>query len=124
MSREPTLLPRLEPPTGGLARLRAKRHAAEQRAAAWPSRRLAYASALAGSAFALLLLLPVGAVWDRPLLLTHAADRLLGARAEGPQLHALDNRIIVQPLTSDQPNVRLYWAEQLPSTASTAERPE
>lgn len=113
MRREPTLLPMLEPPAGGMARLRAMRTAAELRADTWPTRRLAYASALAGSAFALLLLLPGGWLSREPLLITHAADRLLGVRSQGDSLRTVDAGTVAQQLPSQQPGVQLYWTERL-----------
>lgn len=112
MNREPTLLPMLEPPTDGLARLRAKHRAVEQQAAAWPSRRLAFASALAGGAFALLLLMPMDRFWGE-LPATHAADRLLGVRSQGDSLRTVDASTVVQQLPSQQAGVRLYWTERL-----------
>ncbi|MFZ5841396.1 MAG: hypothetical protein ACOY3E_00735 [Pseudomonadota bacterium] len=111
MKREPELLPVLEPPVDGLARLRAKRESAERWAGLWPTWRLAYGVALAGAAFALLLLwLPIG-----QLPVTHAADRLLGVHSQGDSLRTVDAGTFVQQLPSQQPGVRLYWTEHLQS---------
>ncbi|HEX4912229.1 MAG TPA: hypothetical protein VFV64_15830 [Permianibacter sp.] len=118
MSREPRLLPMLEPPTGGLARLRVKCHAAEQQVAAWPSRRLAFASALAGGAFALALLMPMDRFWGE-LPATHAADRLLGVRSQGDSLRTVDAGTVVQQVPSQQAGVRLYWTERLQPLTDT-----
>lgn len=115
MNREPTLLPVLEPPSGGLARLRAKRTSAERWATAGPTRRLAYISALAGGIFAVLLLRPGGDFASDALPVTHAADRLVGVRSQGDSLRTVDAGTFVQQLPSQQPGVRLYWTEHLQS---------
>lgn len=121
MNREPTLLPALEPPTGGLTRLRAKRTAMERWLNAGPTRRLAYISALAGGVFAVVLLRPGGQFASDALPATHAVDRLLGVRSQGDSLRAVDASTIVQQLPSQQPGVRLYWTEYLTPSEPAAQ---
>jgi hypothetical protein len=100
---EPTLLPRLTPPAGGLARLHARR---EQRGPATrPIWGLA-AAASAGACCALLLLALRPMALEAPGL-----DRLRDVAASGAAPVLRDGQVAALP--SRQPGVRLYWTASL-----------
>ena len=116
-SREPELLPMLQPPTGGLARLQARREALETTALSWlPQRRLAYLSLLMGAGVA------VAALQFAPVELpaTLAMERLLGTPSGGLGVRQLGPDTVAQALPSTQPGVRLYWTSSLQADSAGA----
>lgn len=121
IDRQPDLLPDLQPPSGGLARLRARRAATELASEQGGFGIKAYAPLLAGVCTALLLVL-----WwpdKQSLTPTLATDRLLGARSDGPSLHLLADDSAAHQLKSSQPDVRLYWTESMQAAAATNSTP-
>lgn len=109
---EPTLLPRLTPPAGGLARLYARR---EQRRPAAPSLWGFAAAASAGACCALLLLALQPVALEAPGL-----DRLRNVAAAGAAPTLRDGHVVSLP--SQQPGVRVYWTASLQAEATPRER--
>lgn len=117
--REPELLPELQPPAGGLARLQARRAAREATELSWlPQRRLAYLSLLMGAGVA------VAALQFAPVELpaTLAMDRLLGTPSGGSGIRQLGPDTVAQALPSTQPGVRLYWTASLQADTGATSR--
>ena len=109
---DPTILPTLVPPAGGLARLTARRMARERPALRHEPWRLA-AAAGSGACVALLLLALRPTPFDAPGL-----DRLRDVAPHGAPPLLRDGH--VAPLPSQQPGVRLYWTASLRADAAPA----
>lgn len=109
-NHELKLLPALDPPAGGLARLQAKRSKPMQTdLGGGQLLRPVYLSLLAGASVAAMLLVLIPA--NVPATL--AMDRLLGIRSQGDSLRMIEATSVAQALPSRQPGVRLYWTESL-----------
>jgi hypothetical protein len=91
----------LEPPPGGLARLRARRDASTSWAPSWWALATGAAAAVAWMAI-------VSGHSEVRLQLT--GGRLIGERSEGPSVQLLQGGRTV-PLPSSNANVRIYWVE-------------
>jgi hypothetical protein len=108
MNQPDRMLKLLEPPSGGLERLRARRHAARAWAPSW----WALAS---GCAAAVAWLAVVSGPTKVHMRFTGA--RLIGEPIREVGVQLLDNGRAV-PLPSDDANVRIYWVE--PAGAAVA----
>jgi hypothetical protein len=104
------ILTLLDPPPGGLERLRARRDAAHSWAPSWRA-------LVAGGAVAALWL--VIASGQPRLQMPLSGARLIGERSQGLGVQILENGRAV-PLPSVDPDVRIYWVEPTSPAATTA----
>ena len=93
----------LEPPPGGLARLRSRRDSQVRNTPSW------WALA-AGAATAAVVAMTVFSTPTTEIRLPMSGGRLIGARGEGASVTMLEGGRAV-PLSSDAADVRIYWVE-------------
>jgi hypothetical protein len=106
MNQPDRILTELEPPPGGLQRLRARRDAARRLQPSW----WALAAGGATAAAAWLAIGPPQPQLQMPM----AGARLIGERSHGVEVTILENGRAVA-LPSADPNVRIYRVEPVPA---------
>jgi hypothetical protein len=101
MKQPDRILTLLEPPPGGLERLRTRRDSTSRWALSW--------SALAAGGAAAAAWLAIAS--EHPQIrMPMIGARLIGARSQGVGVQILENGRAV-PLPSADPDVRIYWVE-------------
>jgi hypothetical protein len=111
MNQPDRMLSLLEPPPGGLERLRARRDSADRWAPSW--------WALASGSAAALAWLAV-ATGHSELRMQLAGARLVGESSQGVELQILENGHAVA-LPSVDPKVRIYWIKSANSPPVTTQ---